>query len=240
MVGLGHRAEILPQPRRLRGRQRQRHRRLAGVQPQQPRRCRRRPQRPQRPGGMPAQVVEVGRAEGVAHRAGHLEPHQIGQQQVGAGGVHRLGQRQRRRQQRRAGVGFGDESHIVIVQGVGHRPVDERRLRGGGAETAPGDAGLGMAAQRLGVAAENFGQRLGGTGQHTADAIGDGGFGGGDGLRREILQPGGGDIFGNPLGQFHQHPPSAKRLRQIGIAARRTSSKSRRRHWRKLQLRIKN
>ena len=153
VIGLGHRAEVLAQARRLRRRQRYRHSRPFRGKPQQPGGRRRRAQGPQRPGGMPAQVVVVRGADGIAHGAGHLEPQQIGQQQLAAGGAGFLRQRQRPGDQGRAGVRLGDVGNVIVVQGVGHCAVDQGGVGGGGLEPAPDDGGGGRGAQSLDVAA---------------------------------------------------------------------------------------
>ena len=129
VVGLGHGAEVLSQPGSLGRRQRDGHGRLHRIQRQQARRRGGRTQRPQRAGGMPAQIVEVRGRDGVANGAGHLESHQVGKQQVAAVGAHFLGQRERAGNQVRAGVGLGDVRHVVIVQGVGHGPIDQCGLQ---------------------------------------------------------------------------------------------------------------
>ena len=146
---------------------------------------------------MPAQIVEVGGADGVANGAGHFEPDQVGQEEIAAGRAHLLRQRQRPGDQRGAGVRLGDESDVVVVEGVGHCAIDQGSVEGSGLEAPPYYSGRRLAAQAVHVVAKNVRQWLTGTGDGATQAVYDCGLGGVDGIRWKIFQASVSDVFSN-------------------------------------------
>ena len=174
---------------------------------------------PSVPGQVPAALVVAGRAPAGAHPG--LEPDRIGQHEIGA--AHRralgrppLGEREQRRQDRRARMQH-HAAHVGIVeiQHMPHLPVGERRIAQAEPQLAPEHGRLRPAAHLLQHLEQHRDGLVAAAGERAADPIHDPaarlmprrlrqiaeprrrqpaaqGLGQGDGIGAEVLVHGGG------------------------------------------------
>ena len=103
---------------------------------------------------------------------------------------------------------LGYLGNVIVVQGVGHGPVDESGVGRRGPESPAHDAGGGSGALGGHVPAEDVRQGFLAAGQHTRQAVHNRCLGRFDRLGREVLDASAGHVFGNMPGDVHGEPPN--------------------------------
>ena len=130
---LGHRAEVLLEPRGLAGRDGERGASLRCIEAEQARRRRRRAHGAERACGVKSLLV-VRRIEHLGQRGLDFEAEQESVDQGAAIGQRQLARRERRREHGRSGMAHHGEVRVVEVESMGRRAVGEGGPDGAGAE----------------------------------------------------------------------------------------------------------
>ena len=162
---LRHRAEVLPAPSGHRRRHAEAVLRRSGRQPEEPGGGGRRAERADGARGVPTGPVVALDAQETGDDPAGVQASPVRHQQFLAGRAAGVAQSQEGRHQHRAGMGEQGVVDVVVVEGVGARPVDQRRRpgrhpgSGGHAPRRPvrlfGEDGVGDGGhRRCGVAGE--------------------------------------------------------------------------------------
>ncbi len=189
VIGLGHRAEVLLEPRGVRGGDREGVARLDHVEPQEPRRRCGAAEGTDRGRRVPAASVVLGIERGAESRA-DLEADDVGERHGAPVGRLGLSRREGGRQERHARVPHQREVRVVEVVRVPGRAVGERGPPGGGHEPGAHDGRQGRAALGARDRADGARGGLARAGEHHAERIERGQAHAGERFGRAVLERG--------------------------------------------------
>ncbi len=193
----------------------QRPGRLLLVERQKSRRRGHSPEDPERRRRMPALFV-VGEVDGAADPGLDLESGHVGGKGIAPGDAVHLAEGYDGGHQRNRGMAAEHGAHVVVVQRMRGRPVDQNRAHRIGAPVVPEDQARPVFAADAGKGGRNARRRFAGTGERHADRIRNGLFRPENRFLRQIFVTDGMKPFGEFLSDVHSVLPKCCRPSESG------------------------